>query len=647
MSLTTNPLSPSQVPANPQLPGLTPLGTPLLTQPGSSMMPPGSLLQDRGVDTSRSLSAKRKVPVWYRRSRTFWAGGAILILTGLIGGGLRWKFGLSTPSDEITATVKRADLPITVTEKGELESSKTIDVRCEVEGRQNKIVSILPESTPVKGPGWFWWEPAQVVVTFDADELTRQYMDQKVKYKTAVGKAKAAEGELEVQKNKAEGDIAKARLDLALADLDRDKYLGQDSVPVKKVTITGMVSLGASINPCAALTRAAYATFYFRPIVGEYQADVIEKNGDIEMAKKELQEAKEKFEQYEKLVRKGFGTPETLRGYELNMFGKQFVKMNKEAKLKVLQDFLRKRQEEELTAKAAEAKRILDRAEKTGTAAVEKAQSELEAAQVTVRLEEATMIRFQKQLDKCTVRAPADGILNYSNERFWDPSSKIQAGAMVFYQQLLFRLPDLNKMQVKVKIHESMIKKVRPGQKAEITIDALSHVIMHGVVQKVSTMSENTFWEERGVKEYITIVKIDDLPPDADLKPGMTAQVKILANRVPDVLLVPVQAVAENDSKHYAYVVGPYGTEQREVEVGENNEKYVEVKSGLEEGEKVALDARARITAETKASEKKGLLDELKPGEKNKEEKKEDTKPAQPTPAPAQAAPVAAAPARK
>lgn len=646
MSLTTNPLSPTQVPANPQLPGLTPLGTPLLTQPGSPMMPPGSPLKDQGANTPRAPLSKRKVPVWYRRSRTFWAGGAILILAGLIGGGLRWKLGFSTPSDEVTATVKRADLPITVTEKGELESSKTIDVRCEVEGRQNKIVSILPESTPVKGPGWFWWEPGQVVVTFDADELTRQYMDQKVKYKTAVGKAKAAEGELEVQKNKAEGDVAKARLDLVLAELDRDKYLGQDSVQLKKVTITGMVSQGASINPCAALTRAAYATFYFRPIVGEYQADVTEKNGDIEMAKKELQEAKEKFDQYEKLVRKGFGTPETLRGYELNMAGKRFVLLNKEAKLKVLQDFMRKRQEEELTAKAAEAKRILERAEKTGTAAVEKAQSELEAAQVTVRLEEATMIRFQKQLDKCTVRAPADGILNYSNERFWDPSSKIQAGAMVFYQQLLFRLPDLTRMQVKVKIHESMVKKVRPGQKAEITIDALAGVIMHGVVEKVGTMAENTFWEERGVKEYSTMVKILDLPPDAELKPGMTAQVKILANRVPHVLLVPVQAVAENDSKHYAYVVGSYGTEQREVEVGENNEKYVEIKSGLEEGEKVALDARARITAETKASEKKGQSDlESKDSDKKKEEKKQDVKPAPPT-APAQAAPVAAAPAK-
>src|SRR5713226_6740996 len=114
-----------------------PLSSPLpaLTQPGSPQASP-----DRGVDTPRSpgkfsldRAPKRKVPVWYRRSRTFWAGGAILALLP-IGGGLIWKFSASSVAEEITATVKRANLTITVTERGELESSKTIDARCEVEG---------------------------------------------------------------------------------------------------------------------------------------------------------------------------------------------------------------------------------------------------------------------------------------------------------------------------------------------------------------------------------------------------------------------------------------------------------------------------------------------------------------------------------
>jgi len=75
-----------------------------------------------------------------------------------------------------------------------------------------------------------------------------------------------------------------------------------------------------------------------------------------------------------------------------------------------------------------------------------------------------------------------------------------------------------------------------------------------------------------------------------------------------------VQAVAEKEAKHYSYVVGGEGVEQRLVTVGENNEKFVEVKTGLSVGEHVALDARSRVAAETKAAETKPT-ETLKPPE--------------------------------
>ena len=584
--------------------------------------------------------------MWYRRSRTLWAGGAIFALL-IIGGGLKWKFSSSAQSEDITATVKRAVLSITVTERGELESSKTIDARCEVEGYQNKIVSLIPEGTKVKGPGWFWWEPGQVVITFDKEKLKTDFLTKDVAYKGAVGKAKAAKGELGVQVNKAEGEIADAKLALDLAELDRDKYLGQDSVLVKQITIVGIWANAAGpLNSCASLTRAAHAAFYFRAIAGEYQADVNEKNGDIELAKKDLEEGKEKLEQYRKLVKKGFGTPEILRAYELNVSNKEFVLTCKEAKLKVLQDFMRKRQETELTAKASEARRKLERAKNAGASAIEKAQSDLDAADAAARVEKQALDRIEEQLEKCVVRAPADGVVVYDKSRPWDPSSQVRAGGMVHNQQTLFQLPDLYQMQVKVKIHESMIKKVHKGQKAEVSIESLANTTLHGTVDKVGILADTMgFFDERGVKEYVVIVKLDDLPENAGINPGMTAQVKILANEIPDVLLVPVQAVAEKEGKHYAYVSRFGGADRKGVEVGETNEKFVEIKSGLEEGQKVLLDARSRLTAETKASDKQGE-EEPKAGEKKKEEKKEAPAPAAPSPAPTQAAPVAAAPAK-
>src|SRR5438309_1731088 len=212
----------------------------------------------------------------HRRSRV----GLVLFLMvalGALGGATTWwHFHQKVQQQEITVPVRRAVLPIVVSERGELESSKQIVGRCEVEGFQNKIVSILPEGTHVmKG---------DIVVVFDADQLKQKYADQEVKVKQAEGKAKAAKGELEVQKNKAETDFEKAKLDLTLAELDQKKYLK-----------------------------------------GEYKVEVDDKKGALALAKRNLQEAKEKLEHHQTLYKKGFIPLEQLRLKEADVEQKKYA----------------------------------------------------------------------------------------------------------------------------------------------------------------------------------------------------------------------------------------------------------------------------------------------------------------------------------
>jgi RND family efflux transporter MFP subunit len=236
---------------------------------------------------------------------------------------------------------------------------------------------------------------------------------------------------------------------------------------------------------------------------------------------------------------------------------------------------------------------------------VAKAKSELEAANITLKLEKTVLERIQKQIDSCEVKSPGDGILVYAKERYWDENSRIQAGAMVYYRQPLFSLPDLTQMQMKVQIHEAFVEKIKAGQKVEINIAACRGKVLKGTVKTVGTLANLMGWYERAVKQYDTIVTIEDLPQDANLKVGFTGDAKILVNELPDVLMVPVQAVGKKEGKHYCYVAGEKGIEAREVIVGENNDKFVEIKEGLAEGEKVTLDARARIAEEMKGRETK------------------------------------------
>jgi RND family efflux transporter MFP subunit len=527
----------------------------LTTIPTSSPIPLPSSLDNP------STQAPSKPKLAAVRKRRF-AGKLILAVIALIMVGLaifgivRWLLPGKGVELELTATVTRGDLPIVVTERGDLESAKTITAKCEVEVEQTslKIVSILPEGTRVK--------KGDVVVELDTDKLKSNLAEQEIKYNTADGKYQAAIQEYEVQKNKAETETAKAQLALTLAELDLVKY-----------------------------------------VKGEYLADLDEKKGAIKLAEKELQDAEEKLTHFQAFVKKGFGTPEQLRSKELEVEKARNYLARDKAKLVVLEQYMRKRQEAELTFKAKDAKRELERTEKSGKANIAKAEADMKSARVVAELEKTRLERFKKQLEFAVIKAPEDGILVYSQTRFWDPQSRIQVGALVMYQQAIFQLPELDHMQVKVRIHESKVKKIKEGQKAEIRVEALPNRVLHGTVKNVATLADMAMsWRRGGIKEYETVVTIDDLPSDAALKPNMTAEVSIKVDQVSDVLLVPVQAVAEIEGQHFVYVAGSGGIERREVTVGKSNEKYVEIQEDLEEGERACLDARKRAAEEAKTS---------------------------------------------
>jgi HlyD family secretion protein len=469
-------------------------------------------------------------------------------------GAIAWGLPARRSSDVITAQAARGVLIITVTERGELESAQSEQVLCEVEGG-GKLATIIPEGIRVaKG---------DEVARLDTDALQKAITEQEVKWQTAVGKLKAAESELEVQRNKAESEIAKAKLDLDLAKIDVEAYEDKE---------------------------------------GKYTVELEKRKAAIELAEKDLKDAEKELNFTRELVKKGFGQLEQLPPLERDVAAKKFTLQEKQADLNVFERFDSRRQRTELRAKAEDAERNLERTKKSQAAATEKAENELRAAEKTAELEEKHLARLREQMDKCIIKAPQDGILIYSKQRWWDDSSRIRPGANLYYQQQIFTLPDLDNMQVKLKVHESVVKKVRPGMNATLQIDALPGAVLHGKVKSVATLAQSDDWGRGGVKEYETVVTIDDLPTEAGLRPGMTAEVKILVKTIPDALTVPVSAVTESGGKHVCYVVTPSGVERREVKVGEGNEQLVQVLEGLAEGEQVVLDARVRAAAELKAA---------------------------------------------
>jgi HlyD family secretion protein len=484
-------------------------------------------------------------------------------LSGYFGVFSAWT-GSTHTQDPLLATARQATLRITVTERGNLESCVTVDGICEVNAQQIKIISLVAEGTKVK--------KGDTVCKFDSSEIDKNIAQQDIKVKQAASKIETSAQEKEIQRNKGESDIIAAKVELALAELDLEKYQK-----------------------------------------GDYPAETTKQRGEIGLKEKDMKEAANKLEQYKQLMRKGFKSPEQVRIQEADVARTKLQYESSLLELKVKENYEYKRKTTEFSSKADQAKKKVEQAQATLKAQLSKAISEWEAAKGTSDIEQQQFKEFLKQKDKTIIRAGQEGIVAYANESWYDSSRQIREGATVYSMQKIFSLPDMTKLQVKVNIHESLIKKIKVGQKAEIHVESFPSILFTGTVKSVSQLADSTRpWMTGGVKQYPTVVVIDDLLGQ-ELKPGMTAEAKVQVGELDNVLVVPVQAVAEHKGEFYAFVPRHDGTmERRRVKIGENNDTHVQILDGVHEGEHVGLDARSRAAAEFKIDDDKKAIGETK-----------------------------------
>lgn len=194
-----------------------------------------------------------------------------------------------------------------------------------------------------------------------------------------------------------------------------------------------------------------------------------------------------------------------------------------------------------------------------------------------------------EELDNCVIKAERSGLVIYPRAERWKRTPDIEEGATVHQDQVLLLMPDLSKMQVKVGVHESIVKRIKPGMTADITIPGRTMV---GEVSTVAPVTRPAGWWSGNVVKYDTIIKLPSLP---DLKPGMSAEVKIVIDQHEDVLTIPVTAVVETAQGAFCWVQMADGPARRSLELGDNDKDEAVVLAGLQAGEVVVLDALASV----------------------------------------------------
>jgi multidrug resistance efflux pump len=340
---------------------------------------------------------------------------------------------------------------------------------------------------------------------------------------------------------------------------------------------------------------------------GEAKQKLRKFQDDLQVAQKEESQAKVQLEGTKRLFAKGFVTKIEMEQNEITYENSRLKVQTAQTARDLFLKYEFQRTAEEDLSKDAEAVRELMRARKAAISKLAQAQAKLKSAQGQYNIQSRQKKDFYEQLEKCTIKAKKPGLVVYGGSRedmmFYGGEERIREGATVRERQSIITIPDMTKMSVRVKIHESYIKKVKKGQKAQITVDAFPDKILDGEVTQVGVLPDSqNMWMNPDLKVYLTTVTIQGT--NDWLKPGMSAKVEIFVSRLPDVVYVPVQAVSAVEGKQVCYLANGHKPEKRLVEVGEFNDEFIEIKSGLKEGDKVLLRA-AETSAPEKPEEKK------------------------------------------
>ena len=192
-------------------------------------------------------------------------------------------------------------------------------------------------------------------------------------------------------------------------------------------------------------------------------------------------------------------------------------------------------------------------------------------------------------VDDYNIKSPIAGTVIEKNFKAGDKVDGASSGTLaVIY--------DLSYLELEMAVDELDIGKVEVGQEVRITADALEGETFTGVVDKVSINGTTA----NGATSYPVTIIIEEY---GDLRPGMNVSAQIIGEEVPNALCIPVDAVERGNtvtvpgpgalSEDGQSVVDITKLESKEVTLGRNDDEYIEVTGGLEEGDVVLINNQA------------------------------------------------------
>jgi len=207
--------------------------------------------------------------------------------------------------------------------------------------------------------------------------------------------------------------------------------------------------------------------------------------------------------------------------------------------------------------------------------------------------------RHKKDAERFKVDTPLSGLVVMQSVYMGSEPRQIQEGDQVYSGQSIMKVVAPNSMQVEGNISQADSQQFRVGQVAEIALDAFPGVKLKGKIYSLGAIAAAGFRQTNYIRNVP--VRVEIIGSDPRLIPDLSASADVLLDKQPEAILVPRAAVVTEAGKHFVYVRKGSQFEKRAVELGPRNYVQQVVKSGVAQGEEVALNYTAPVMAKASA----------------------------------------------
>ncbi|GAB4386910.1 MAG: hypothetical protein Kow0022_17270 [Phycisphaerales bacterium] len=469
--------------------------------------------------------------------------GGVLATIYFTSGGVVTKEPETASADIVPA--EKGSFDILTLATGELEAKERIELRNRLD-KSASIIWIIPEGSFVQA--------GDKLVELNSESIKDAIDEVEIQLNEAKIDLTNAESSLEIQKSENESKLRKAQLAVDLAKLALQQWIKEDQQKIEQLEL------------------------------------------DISLAELDVERLTDKYNRDLELIKRDFISRDQLKSDEAAKTRADATLERARRDLELYKDFIRVRERKQKESDVTEAEAELERVKAENEINLDARRSTVESRRERVEQRQQRLDELNQQFSYCTVVAPSPGLVVYGSTVQSDNfrmgnDGPLQVGRQVAPNELLIVLPDTSQMVAKVKVHESLAARVRPGQPAQVRIDAAGKKTFTGTVESVGVMAESGGWRDPNRREYSVRVMLDPGQDTDGLKPSMRCEASIQLGQVIDVVHVPVQAVFIDGSVTYVYT--PRGGKFRRVPVrlGQRSDTRAEIVAGIDAGTPVLVRA--------------------------------------------------------